>query len=48
MVLNSFERLRRAFSSEEKPVSVEEFNEFWNSLPDSQRKYYKFGTVITD
>lgn len=41
MFLNTPLDLGRFFATEEKPLSINEFYEFWNSLTDDEKTYYR-------
>jgi hypothetical protein len=38
---NSTKDLMAFFSTEEKPLKVAEFGEFWKSLSDEEKAYYR-------
>lgn len=38
---NSVADLSKQFGTEDKPVSASEFMEFWKSLSDDEKDYYK-------
>lgn len=38
---NTAVQLKKFFSTPEKPVSASEMSEFWKSLTDEEKAYYK-------
>lgn len=38
---NNIKDLKQFFSTEEKPVSLTEMQEFWKSLTEAEKNYYK-------
>jgi hypothetical protein len=41
MAENTIKTLREFFTTEEKPVSLSEMSEFWKSLTELEKAYYK-------
>lgn len=41
MAENTMKDLKEFFNSPEKPVSLSEIKEFWESLSDEEKVYYK-------
>lgn len=41
MAENTVKELLAFFSTEEKPCKTSEFMEFWKSLSDEEKEYYK-------
>jgi hypothetical protein len=39
--MNSAVQLKDYFSTPDRPVSAKEMTEFWKSLSDEEREYYK-------
>ena len=39
--LNTMREMIDFFSCEGRPVTAQEFNDFWKSLTDDQKAYYK-------
>jgi hypothetical protein len=42
---NTIKELIAAFSTLQNPVGVSEYREFWNSLTDEQKAYYKTAKI---
>jgi len=38
---NTIKELMAAFSTLERPVSVQEYRDFWSSLTEDEKTYYK-------
>lgn len=43
---NSVTDLKTFFSTEEKPCSTQEMMEFWKSLSDEEKTYYKTAALV--
>jgi hypothetical protein len=41
MAENNMLEIKKAFESETKPLSMEEFKEFWNSLTETEKVWLK-------
>lgn len=41
MAENNMLQIKKAFESTTKPLSMEEFKEFWNSLSDEEKQEFK-------
>lgn len=39
--MNSVFDLAKFFGTEERPMEVREFNEFWSSLTEAEKAYYR-------
>jgi hypothetical protein len=42
---NTIKELMAAFGTLERPVSVTEYRDFWNSLTDAEKEYYKTAKI---
>lgn len=43
---NDIKQIRAFFSTLEKPVSLKEMQEFWGSLTDEEKNYYKEAELV--
>lgn len=42
---NTIKELMAAFGTLARPVGVSEYREFWNSLSDAEKEYYKTAKI---
>lgn len=42
---NTIKELMAAFGTLERPVSVTEYRDFWSSLTEEEKKYYKTAKI---
>jgi hypothetical protein len=42
---NTIKELMAAFGTLERPVSVTEYRDFWSSLTDAEKEYYKAAKI---